>query len=108
MTSAEREARRAAGRVAYAKNKDRMRDARLRSVFGISLDEYAAMLSDQGGTCAICHKTCASTRGLAVDHDHQTGRVRGLLCMNCNNGLGHFKDDPDLFAAAAEYLRSKP
>lgn len=105
MTDAEREAKRESDRVAYARNKERMRDARLRSTFGISSDDYAAMLANQGGTCAICHEVCASTRGLAVDHDHKTGRVRGLLCMNCNNGLGHFKDDPTLFAAAAEYLR---
>ena len=71
--------------------------------------EYEAMLMAQAGKCAICR--CASTarfkgrlKQLAVDHDHITGRIRGLLCSGCNSGLGHFKNNPFFLIAAAQYL----
>lgn len=63
------------------------------------------MLAAQGGTCAICGKECDIHRNLAVDHDHESGKVRGLLCQNCNVGLGHFKDNPALLQQAIDYLR---
>jgi hypothetical protein len=58
------------------------------------------MLEDQGGLCAICRTAPAAH----VDHDHQTGAVRALLCFNCNGGLGQFRDDPGLLHLAAFYL----
>lgn len=64
------------------------------------------MLAIQGGVCAICRKECKSGRELAVDHDHETGAVRSLLCMNCNRAIGWLQDDPDLLMAATEYLLS--
>ena len=66
--------------------------------------EYEALLEAQGGVCRICQGPDTSGRSLAVDHDHASGRVRGLLCGRCNLGLGTFKDDPALLAAAIEYL----
>lgn len=54
----------------------------------------------EGKVCAIC----GGSERLCVDHDHRTGMIRGVLCLNCNNGLGRFKDDPALLAAAAKYL----
>jgi Recombination endonuclease VII len=75
----------------------------LRTQYGISLEEYDAMLKRQGGACANCRKR--STERLCVDHGHVTRKVRGLLCRKCNFGLGHFSDDPDLVEAAAAYLR---
>jgi hypothetical protein len=54
--------------------------------------------------CAICHGPSVNARRLNRDHDHKTGRERGYLCHNCNIGLGNFKDDPALLAAAAAYL----
>lgn len=62
------------------------------------------MMAAQNYACLICKQPCKSGKLLAVDHDHKTNRVRGLLCMNCNQGLGKFQDDPDLLVAAAEYL----
>lgn len=72
--------------------------------FGITVEQYDALEAKQGGLCAICRRPCPSGRKLAVDHDHLTGRVRGLLCMNCNQGLGKFDDDPGLLRAAEVYL----
>ena len=68
------------------------------------------MLEAQGGVCAICEKPERSTsrygriKKLAVDHDHDTGAVRGLLCANCNKGIGNLGDDPDILIAGAAYL----
>jgi len=81
--------------------------AHLRRMYNLSLEAYDNMLASQGGTCAICKNDCPTGRLLAVDHDHETGRVRGLLCARCNPGLGYFADSPDLLAAAADYLRSR-
>lgn len=64
------------------------RTRRLRNRFGITPERYDEMLAAQGGACAICGEGCASGRRLAVDHDHATGEVRGLLCMKCNTTLG--------------------
>lgn len=83
--------------------KERQRDNRLRRDFGISLTEYNDLLLAQDNRCAICRTTCKSGRQLAVDHCHVTGHVRGLLCMNCNRGLGWFQENPDLLLAAATY-----
>lgn len=84
----------------------RTRDRNLRRVYGITLADYERMLAEQGGHCAICTATVADARATAlhVDHDHTTGRVRGLLCTNCNKGLGHLGDDPVRLHRAVEYL----
>lgn len=65
--------------------------------------EYRRMLASQGGACAICGVR-PRRRRLAIDHDHETGAIRGLLCGNCNLGIGHFADDPGLLQKAASYL----
>lgn len=77
--------------------------------YGLSLSEYEAMLVRQNGVCAICRKPERETRNgktveLCIDHDHETGRVRGLLCRRCNAGQGNFNDDPALLRAAADYI----
>lgn len=59
--------------------------------FGLTVEQYDAMLERQGGVCGMCRQACATGRRLAVDHDHQTGRVRGLLCHRCNRGLGAYE-----------------
>lgn len=99
-------------RALYA-DQPRYLDYLYRSKFGISYEQYEAMLTQQGGGCAICAKVPAvgATR-LSVDHDHSccSGKrscgecVRGLLCSDCNFGIGKFRDQPKLLRQAAEYL----
>jgi len=70
---------------------------------GVHRPAYEALLGKQGNVCAICGDA-PKGKALAIDHDHETGTIRGLLCDHCNMGLGHFKDDPDLLLAAVKYL----
>ena len=77
---------------------------RLKTQYNLTLEDYEAMHEAQGGGCAICGEAEDTGRLLAVDHDHETGLVRGLLCTRCNTGLGLFRDNPDLLDAAREYL----
>ncbi len=86
--------------------------ARLRTIkylFGVTSEQYNAMLDSQGHLCRICGEpdgdgTSMQASRLAVDHCHTTGVVRGLLCYRCNVGLGMFKDRPELLQKAIEYL----
>jgi hypothetical protein len=71
----------------YLRNRHKSRARHLKQAYGISLDEYNTMLSSQAGLCAICGRP-PGRRNLAVDHDHQTGTVRALLCFSCNIALG--------------------
>lgn len=82
------------------------RNHHLLKKYGITLAEAEALLASQGGVCAICQKPITDTRdyGPHVDHDHETGRVRGILCLGCNTGLGGFRDDPKRMLAAIAYL----
>lgn len=75
--------------------------------YKLSTEEHNKILENQNGVCAICNKTCKSGRELAIDHDHITNEVRGLLCMNCNNGIGRFEDDITLLQNAIKYLETK-
>jgi hypothetical protein len=76
----------------------------LRARYGIEPHELAVLIESQHGLCAVCSKTEATQ----VDHDHRTGKVRGILCLNCNAGLGALKDDPKLIWAAIDYLDPVP
>jgi Recombination endonuclease VII len=85
------------------------RDHVLRRDYGITEAEYDAMLAAQNGLCALCGKPPkpggkGTASRLNVDHDHETGRVRALLCTNCNRGIGFFKDNPTLMRRAAAYV----
>lgn len=97
--------------IYYRANRERYRLQYIERKYGISADEYAAIYDRQRGLCAICERPERLTNGgpvvmeLAVDHDHETGRVRGLLCVGCNTSLGGFNDDPALLTRAMEYLR---
>ena len=132
---AERARRAAAARKARQRPERRARDAelarnwrkanpekahrsKLKSLYGITGDEYDAMLEAQDYKCLVCGQEhyetpmregadtgpTATQSRLAVDHCHDTGTVRGLLCTTCNAGLGYFYDDPELLWAAADYL----
>lgn len=80
----------------------------MRSRLSISLEDYEAMLERQGGRCGICGKHISEQKKrFHVDHDHNTGEIRGLLCFRCNFGLGWFQDDKNKIAAALEHLNGK-
>lgn len=81
--------------------------SRAKVKYGITLEQREALLRAQDGVCAICEQVELIGIGLAVDHDHVTGKIRGLLCMRCNTALGRFRDDPKLLRRAAEYLEGE-
>ena len=90
----------------YKKSK---RKAYLKFKFSITIEQHKQLMVKQKGLCAICGEPeniqeKGKKRRLSIDHDHKTGQVRGLLCSQCNNGLGRFKDRPDLLISAANYL----
>lgn len=80
------------------------RRAKLKKKYGISTEQYDEMLRRQQGVCAVCGEVNPDGRRLAVDHEHETGQVRGLLCTMCNRGIGSMRDDPERLRAAAAYL----
>ncbi len=86
------------------KNK-KYRKFHLMKRYGMTLADYEALLSKQGSRCAIClsHES-ENHKGLFVDHDHKTGKVRGLLCSRCNLALGHVKDDTSLLERLIGYI----
>jgi len=80
------------------------RKSHLKRKYGMTLEGYDRMFEAQNGVCAICLEVRPDDRTLHVDHDHETGVIRGLLCFRCNNALGDLREDVDLFQAAANYL----
>lgn len=114
------EACRAKGREYYERNKDKAREYReenqewrskqnrswrLKTIYGITPEEYNEILRSQGNKCAICGMTPEENgKNLSVDHDHKTGKVRGLLCHKCNTGLGALGDYLDILWSTVTYL----
>jgi hypothetical protein len=91
----------------YQKNKNNWKNNNLQKKYKISLDEYNDLLQKQNFKCAICHtERCSSGKSFAVDHDHKNGKVRGLLCKNCNLGLGLFKDNIEIVKKVILYLET--
>jgi hypothetical protein len=94
----------------YKMSKEASRHYGLKRYYGITGEDYGRMLADQRGVCAICNEpeTAVTPNGtpkvMHVDHDHETGGVRALLCGNCNAMLGHAKDSPATLRAAADYI----
>lgn len=96
-------------RAYRAAHPERVKNTILKRLYGISMADYLAMHDRQNGLCAICSKPETSvirgkTISLAVDHCHETGTVRKLLCAKCNKGIGSFNHDADLLAKAIKYL----
>ena len=77
----------------------------LKYKYGITLETYYELVKIQTGRCAICNDVPKKKKLLCVDHDHKTGEVRGLLCHNCNTGLGFFNDTPEFLQRAIKYLK---
>lgn len=90
----------------YQTSHPHVRKAQRIKKFGITLDEFNQLLEAQSGKCAICGYSDRSDSNFfpVVDHDHATGKVRGLLCMNCNTAIGKFKDDINIIKSAINYL----
>jgi hypothetical protein len=84
----------------------RARTRNMLRLYGLTREDYEAMLEAQDGHCACCPATSSDGRLLDVDHDHLTGLNRGLLCRSCNIILGHVSDDPVHLERLAEYLRA--
>jgi hypothetical protein len=84
---------------------ERRRDYNLKQHFGISSEEYDIMFAAHEGVCAICREKCPTGKRLCVDHNSETGEVRGLLCVKCNRALGGFNEDERRLLAAIAYLR---
>ena len=96
-----------------AKNKHKRplinRNWKLRNVYGITPERFDEMYSEQEGRCGICQRPISwepsgDSTGLHIDHDHSTLYVRGLLCINCNSGIGQFGDSIEALKRAVEYL----
>lgn len=88
---------------AYA-NRHSARAERLNRKFKMDAADYFTKLRDQNGVCAICERLCITGKRLAVDHSHETGKIRGLLCTRCNTALGQVKEDPEIILSMLQYL----
>lgn len=88
----------------YKKNKRKYQNWDYKRRYGVTVEQYDQMLLKQNGLCAICGRVDETGKRLAVDHSHETGKIRGLLCTGCNTGLGKFKDSSQLLNKAATYI----
>lgn len=96
--------RRATSNAYCRANREKIMARKVLYNYGLSPEKYEAMYRTQGGVCAICRELNICGRRLAVDHDHKTGKVRGLLCAKCNLVLGQARESVDLLYRAADYL----
>lgn len=83
---------------------ERGRRIKLKRDYNLTLEQYNQMFVDQNGVCDICKENPSKGKQLCVDHDHNTGKVRGLLCNNCNFGIGFLKDSINNLSEAIKYL----
>ena len=89
---------------ATPERKRALRNGYYRRTFGITTDDVDALIEKQGGVCAICGRAPTRLASWHVDHCHETGIVRGILCIDCNQGIGKFHEDPQRLRDAAAYL----
>lgn len=106
--AAERFAKAVVRSLYYEKSKVKAGNRRRRKYsitnYGITTEEYNRLYDDQDGRCAICRQP-EDIRSLSIDHNHKTGKVRGLLCRNCNSAIGLLKDSPARVGRAYKYLK---
>lgn len=96
-------------RAVRAQRRQAGRERRIETIYGITEKEYQAIYSWQDGRCFICRRATGVRKRLAVDHCHESGRVRGLLCLSCNKYvLGHLRDDIAALCRAVQYLMYYP
>jgi len=88
----------------YAVNKEAVADRRYQRLYGITRGEHNTLLANQGGVCPVCQSI---PKQFVIDHDHETGDVRGLLCHRCNLGMGYFRDNAAALRSAAVYLEDR-
>lgn len=88
---------------------EKLRRSHLKSKFGLTQEDYERMLRDQNGVCLICkqYRTQSNKNYLHIDHCHDSGKIRGLLCYYCNAGLGWFQDNTEYLNGAIQYLEEK-
>jgi len=93
----------------YANNKERTKNSRLLRKYNISLDDYNKMLIEQEGKCWICSMKAEDeiNKVLVVDHNHLTGKVRGLLCNRCNTAIGLLQESQEILQKVSKYLHEK-
>lgn len=95
-------------KVWRSKNKDKLkisaRKKHFKRNYGLSLEDRDKMITERSNKCDICFNSFKGSLETHVDHDHSTGKVRGLLCVNCNHGLGRFKDNITILSNAIKYL----
>ncbi len=91
---------------AARRERDGFDRAHVMRTYGVTVEQFREMLARQDGVCAVCRREpeAGPHRGLVLDHDHDTGAVRGLLCRPCNSGIGSLNDDPALLKRALAYL----
>ena len=80
-------------------------EQRIMKLYGLSKEDFNKILIQQSGKCPICKTTFKERRDIHIDHSHNTGKVRGLLCKNCNHGLGNYRDDIIIHENAINYLK---
>ena len=87
-------------------NKDRVRENQLKRDYNLTLDQYNKMFTDQKGCCKICDRHQSKlSKVLGVDHNHTTGKIRGLLCNSCNTNIGKFNEDTKILNKMIEYIK---
>lgn len=84
--------------------KERRKFNRMKHLYGVTFDQYNELIKQQNGKCKICDAQLDFDRHAHIDHCHKTKEIRGVLCGNCNSGLGHFKDNVEILRRAIEYL----
>ena len=87
--------------ISVSSKPSKHREQKLKKRYGLTEEQYNTILAEQEGKCGICKRY----RRLSVDHDHKTGKNRGLLCSNCNSGLGLFEENQNVLTSAKQYLQ---